>query len=85
MSRKSRLEPLREVGAGAVGANHWLKPGTIGWFPGKVDPLTSGKRLITHWWRTPRNSGQGRCAYLLDAGLISQKEAEWTGERVWRG
>jgi len=63
------------------GVNDWA----IGWFSGRADLLKSSKRLIARWWRTQRDNGQGRWAYLFDAGLISEEEAERMGDRVWRG
>jgi hypothetical protein len=65
----------------AHGVNDWA----IGWFSGTADVLKSSKRLIARWWRIQRNNGQGRWAYLFDAGLISEGEAARMGDRVWRG
>jgi len=64
---------------------HGVTDWAIGWFSGKADLLKSSKRLIARWWRTQRDNGQGRWAYLFDAGLISMEEAERMGDRVWRG
>jgi hypothetical protein len=64
------------------GVNDWA----IGWFSGKADLLKSSKRPIARWSRTQRDNGQGRWAYLADAGLMSEEEeAERMGGRVWRG
>jgi hypothetical protein len=57
----------------------------IGWFSGKADLLESSKCLIARWSRTQRDIGQGRWAYLSDAGLTSEEEAERMGGRVRRG
>lgn len=64
---------------------HGVTDWAIGWFSGKADPLKSSKRLIARWWRIQRDNGQGRWAYLFDAGLISEEEAARMGDRVWRG
>ncbi|MBK9246091.1 MAG: hypothetical protein IPM30_14855 [Burkholderiales bacterium] len=64
---------------------HGVTDWAIGWFSGKADVLRSSKRLVARWWRNQRDNGQGRWAYLFDAGLISVEEAEQMGDRVWRG
>ena len=64
---------------------HGVTDWAISWFSGKADLLKSSKRLIARWWRIQRDNGQGRWAYLFDAELISEDEAEPMGDRVWRG